>query len=234
MTRKPGRDPSVQPSRSRYGASYPAIPKVAAAPDFRDSQIVGKMIHHTDEALAVPSGGFESRLRRLSGSPEGVRRQYRHGGFRPVGLRDVFHAERFFPILSTCSGDGQGRSNCQSLFGIEKIPSDNYIRDMLDEADPALLACFERLESLLVEPPLRQAFGRLGGVAEEDAARLQDVPVCIEVGEDMIIIVARIDVDRICEQLFSKQHLSARGESTGSGTIMSVWPEWITLARNCS
>ena len=38
---------------------------------------------------------------------------------------------------------GQGRSNCQSLFGIEKIPSDNYIRDMLDEAAPALLApCF--------------------------------------------------------------------------------------------
>jgi len=35
---------------------------------------------------------------------------------------------------------GQGRSNCQSLFGIEKIPSDNYIRDMLDEAAPALLA----------------------------------------------------------------------------------------------
>jgi len=59
---------------------------------------------------------------------------------------------------------GQGRSNCQSLFGIEKIPSDNYIRDMLDEADPALLApCFERLETLLAEPPMRQAFARLGG-----------------------------------------------------------------------
>jgi hypothetical protein len=59
---------------------------------------------------------------------------------------------------------GQGRSNCQSLFGIEKIPSDKYIRDMLDEADPAQLApCFERLEALLPEPPLRQAFGRLGG-----------------------------------------------------------------------
>ena len=42
---------------------------------------------------------------------------------------------------------GQGRSNCQTLFGIEKIPSDNYIRDMLDAADPALLApCFERAE----------------------------------------------------------------------------------------
>ena len=59
---------------------------------------------------------------------------------------------------------GQGRSNCQSLFGIERIPSDNYIRDMLDEADPALLApCFERTEQLLREGAMRQAFGRLGG-----------------------------------------------------------------------
>jgi hypothetical protein len=59
---------------------------------------------------------------------------------------------------------GKGRSNCQTLFGIEKIPSDNYIRDMLDEADPALLApCFERTEQLLLEGAMRQAFGRLGG-----------------------------------------------------------------------
>jgi hypothetical protein len=59
---------------------------------------------------------------------------------------------------------GQGRSNCQSLFGIEKIPSDNYIRDMLDEADPQLLLpCFEQVEASLREPALRQAFGRLGG-----------------------------------------------------------------------
>jgi DDE family transposase len=59
---------------------------------------------------------------------------------------------------------GQGRSNCQTLFGIERIPSDNYVRDMVDEADPALLApCFEQLEALLAEPAMRQAFGRLGG-----------------------------------------------------------------------
>jgi hypothetical protein len=59
---------------------------------------------------------------------------------------------------------GQGRSNGQSLFGIGRIPSDNYIRDMLDEAAPALLQpCFERMETLLAEPPMRQAFGRLGG-----------------------------------------------------------------------
>jgi hypothetical protein len=59
---------------------------------------------------------------------------------------------------------GHGRSNCQTLFGIGKIPSDNYIRDMLDETDPVLLQpCFERLETLLAKPPMQQAFGRLGG-----------------------------------------------------------------------
>ena len=59
---------------------------------------------------------------------------------------------------------GQGGSNCQTLFGIEKIPSDNYIRDMLDNADPSRLTpCFERMERLLLEPAMREAFGRLGG-----------------------------------------------------------------------
>ena len=59
---------------------------------------------------------------------------------------------------------GHGRSNCQTLFGIEKIPSDNYIRDMLDGADPALLApCFGDTERLLLELAMREAFGRLGG-----------------------------------------------------------------------
>ena len=59
---------------------------------------------------------------------------------------------------------GHGRSNCQTLFGIGRIPSDNYIRDFLDQADPAMLQpCFERMETLLAEPSMRQAFGRLGG-----------------------------------------------------------------------
>ena len=58
---------------------------------------------------------------------------------------------------------GHGRSNCQTLFGIGKIPSDNYIRDVLDAADPALLQpCFERMEQLLATAPLRQDFARLG------------------------------------------------------------------------
>ena len=33
--------------------------------------------------------------------------------------------------------EGQGRSNCQTLFGMTAIPSDAYIRLMLDGASPA-------------------------------------------------------------------------------------------------
>jgi hypothetical protein len=35
--------------------------------------------------------------------------------------------------------EGHGRSNCESLFGLARIPSDNHIRDMLDPVAPALL-----------------------------------------------------------------------------------------------
>src|SRR5208282_4167947 len=58
---------------------------------------------------------------------------------------------------------GQRRSNCQTLFGIGKIPSDNYIRAMLDNADPALLQpCFDRLAAHLGKREMRKAFQRLG------------------------------------------------------------------------
>jgi hypothetical protein len=59
---------------------------------------------------------------------------------------------------------GHGRSNCQTLFRIGDIPCDNYSRDMLDDANPALLRpCFERVEDLLASAPLQQSFARLGG-----------------------------------------------------------------------
>ena len=59
---------------------------------------------------------------------------------------------------------GHGRSNCQTLFGIKKIPSDNYIRNNLDSVEPnRLQPCFTRMENLLAEPALKQEFSRLGG-----------------------------------------------------------------------
>src|SRR3954466_11191200 len=32
--------------------------------------------------------------------------------------------------------EGQGRSNCQTLFGLDQIPSDNHVRALLDPVDP--------------------------------------------------------------------------------------------------
>ena len=32
--------------------------------------------------------------------------------------------------------EGQGRSNCQTQFGLDRIPSDNHIRALLDPASP--------------------------------------------------------------------------------------------------
>jgi hypothetical protein len=42
-----------------------------------------------------------------------------------------------FLANQTALAAGQGRSNCQTLFGMVKIPTDTYIRQMLDGASPA-------------------------------------------------------------------------------------------------
>ena len=33
-------------------------------------------------------------------------------------------------------GHGHGRSNCETLFGMTQVPSDNHVRDMLDPVEP--------------------------------------------------------------------------------------------------
>ena len=57
--------------------------------------------------------------------------------------------------------EGQGRSNCQTLFGMSAIPSDNYIRLMLDGAPTA---AFDPLFIKAVEAPdVLSPFKRLAG-----------------------------------------------------------------------
>ncbi|WP_287292197.1 MFS transporter [Mesorhizobium sp.] len=60
---------------------------------------------------------------------------------------------------------GHGRSNCESLFGLSKIPSDNHIRDMLDAATPELLNPMfaETVEFLRRSEGGLDDFRRLGG-----------------------------------------------------------------------
>jgi hypothetical protein len=59
---------------------------------------------------------------------------------------------------------GHTRTNCQTLFGMERIPTDNYIRDNLDPVDPTYIEpLFHRLEEELKAGAMKTAFGRLGG-----------------------------------------------------------------------
>ena len=60
--------------------------------------------------------------------------------------------------------EGQGSSNCQTLFGIKKIPTDNHIRTVLDEVSAeALQPSFEQMLEVLQQQKGLGAFQRLGG-----------------------------------------------------------------------
>ena len=59
---------------------------------------------------------------------------------------------------------GHGTSNCQTLFGMKKIPTDNYIRLMLDPVSPeALQPCFDQFIAQLQQRDGLKAFQRLAG-----------------------------------------------------------------------
>jgi hypothetical protein len=60
-------------------------------------------------------------------------------------------------------GHGHGRSNCETLFGMAQIPSDNHIRDMLDPVEPEFFApLFPHAIKVLEDGGGLSAFRRLG------------------------------------------------------------------------
>lgn len=117
-------------------------------------------------------GALESMLgclrRCLDGFPDkrrGLNTRYAMGDIGMAAFSVFFMQSPSFLAHQRRFEEGHGRSNCESLFGISKIPSDNHIRDMLDTASPALLhplfaeavACLERAPGGLDD------FRRLGG-----------------------------------------------------------------------
>ncbi len=59
---------------------------------------------------------------------------------------------------------GHVTSNCHTLFGMKKIPTDNYIRLMLDKVSPETLQpCFDQVIEQLRKRDGLKAFQRLGG-----------------------------------------------------------------------
>jgi hypothetical protein len=66
----------------------------------------------------------------------------RQGGYVRYTMADMSAFSLFFMQSSSFLAhqrrleEGQGRSNCQTLFGLDKIPSDNHVRALLDPASP--------------------------------------------------------------------------------------------------
>ena len=59
--------------------------------------------------------------------------------------------------------EGHGSSNCQTLFGMEKIPTDNHIRSMLDEVNPnELQPCFDDMLKTFETHGGLESFQQLG------------------------------------------------------------------------
>ena len=84
-------------------------------------------------------GSLRSRLDRFPDKRRGMNTTYSMGDIGMAAFSVFFMQSPSFLAHQRRFEEGHGRSNCASLFGISKIPSDNHIRDLLDPADPALL-----------------------------------------------------------------------------------------------
>ena len=81
-----------------------------------------------------------------------------------AGFATFFMQSPSFLAQQTALARGRGTSNCQTLFGMDKIPSDNHIRSMLDPVPPeTLLPMFGKTLAALEAGGGLAAFQRLGG-----------------------------------------------------------------------
>ena len=68
----------------------------------------------------------------------------------------------FLAYQRTMAGS-KGRSNAQSLFGVHQIPSDNHIRDLLDEVEPeSMYGVFDEVLQLLEQERQLSSFRSFG------------------------------------------------------------------------
>jgi hypothetical protein len=78
-------------------------------------------------------------LDRFPDQRRGMNATYRMGDIGMAAFAVFFLQSPSFLAHQRRLEQGHGRSNCESLFAIAKIPSDNHIRTMLDPAEPDLL-----------------------------------------------------------------------------------------------
>jgi hypothetical protein len=112
-------------------------------------------------------GSLRGCLDRFPDKRRGMNTTYGMGDIGMAAFSVFFMQSPSFLAHQRQLEEGHGRSNCASLFGIAKIPSDNHIRDMLDPAAPVLLrpVFAETIEQLRQIDGGLDMFRRLGGRA---------------------------------------------------------------------
>ena len=92
------------------------------------------------------------------------RRDVQHGRHWSISLFAVFHASESFLSYQRGLEEGRKTSNCQSLFTMTAIPTDNHIRAMLDPVSPTQLQpAFDATWDALRQNGGLVPFQRLGG-----------------------------------------------------------------------
>lgn len=107
--------------------------------------------------LEVAIAGFPDRR-------EGKNRQYTIGDLARAAFAVFFCQSPSFLAQQKLMQQTQGRNNGGTLFGIEKLPSDNHIRNHLDAVDPRLLQpVFHGTAQYLYDSKELERFRSLGG-----------------------------------------------------------------------
>lgn len=118
------------------------------------------------QPLAPLLGSLRACLDRFPDKRRGANATYRMGDIGMAAFTVFFMQSPSFLAHQRRLQYGHGRSNCETLFAIAKIPSDNHIRNMLDPAAPELLhpVFAETVAALEAMPGGLQSFRRDGHV----------------------------------------------------------------------
>lgn len=136
--------------------------RIQADPGIRTSLIsrFNVAVRHLETLL----GHLRRCCERLPDKRRGINTTYPIADIGMAAFSIFFMQSPSFLAYQRQLSDGHGRSNCETLFGLSKIPSDNHIRDMLDPAEPAsLYPVFPKVLAELRQAGGLAAFRRPGG-----------------------------------------------------------------------
>jgi len=125
-------------------------------------------VHETLNALALGTllEGFRLAASGLPDSRRGSNKRFTLTDAAGSALAPLFLQDPSFLSFQRRIEDEEARSNCQSLFGIGRIPTDNTIRNLLDGCpsdafDSLFPRCLEALDENGALEPFRRLDGRI-------------------------------------------------------------------------